>query len=173
MKGARNTKLRRRAKGKTRARGLLTNPTRGRKATWRAAGIERQASRVNTRTGSRTPRPVAKAAPAALRKDGEETQPHLQLRRAQYQRRLFPRDQCRRRFRLRFRPGPQSSARSLPRPARPRFRRQGYLSSFHRQSRHRQDLLRACSGFQSPLTYTAPISLAHSTGPSVATCALT
>jgi len=39
-------KLRRRAAGETRARCLLTNPTRGRRATWRAAGIERQASLV-------------------------------------------------------------------------------------------------------------------------------
>jgi hypothetical protein len=41
-------KLRRRAKERIPARCLLTNPTRGRKATWRAAGIERRASLVTT-----------------------------------------------------------------------------------------------------------------------------
>jgi len=62
---ARTTKLRRRSDGESQGRCLLTNPTSGRGATLRAAGIERRASLVTHRSGSRASRALAKAAEAA------------------------------------------------------------------------------------------------------------
>jgi len=50
---------------RSRGRCLLTNPTSGRGATLRAAGIERCASLVMTRTGGRASRVKAKAVPGA------------------------------------------------------------------------------------------------------------